>query len=127
MQAQLKDRFAHLGKEDEEFPDVSEEQFEKQAKRKVALGFIFSQLIDQLKITLDQEKVKQRLESMAAMFGQSPEELMSWFAKNQHGMQQIQMSIMEDQVLDKIIEEVAIKDKEISYQDVLDWRPDEEK
>ena len=62
--------------------------------------------------------VREKVEELASTY-ESPEEVINWYYGNKEQLASIESSVIEDQVFDIIIEEAAVSDKQVSYQEVI--------
>lgn len=101
---------------------LPDDLFREQAERRVKLGLVLGEVIQQQKLQADAVKVKEAVEELAATY-ESPEEVVKWYYSNEDQLAAVQSSVLEDQVFDHIIEKAEVKDKQVSYQDVI--KPDQ--
>ena len=99
--------------------NMPDDLFKEQAKRRVTLGLILGEVISQQSIQADAGKVRAAVEEIAATY-ESPEEVVKWYYSNEEKLQEIESSVIEDEVFDFIIEQAEVSDKEVSYQDVIE-------
>lgn len=101
--------------------DVSmlpDELFKEQASRRVLLGLVLGEIIQQQALTADPAKVRESVEELAATY-ESPDEVINWYYGNQEQLATIESAVLEDQVFDYILEQAKISDKQVSYQEVI--------
>ncbi len=94
------------------------EPFEDHARRRVSLGLLIGEVRRSADITLDQDKLRQRLESLAAGYP-NPEEVIRAYTANRDLMGQLETSIIEEQVVDWLLERAKIKDKPIAFEELM--------
>lgn len=92
--------------------------FTEQAKRRVTLGLVMGEIIQQQGLKADPEKVREAVEELAATY-ESPEEVVKWYYSNEEQLSAIESSVVEEQVFDYIIEQAGVNEKQVSYQDVI--------
>lgn len=124
MQERVRQQFANMMK-DGSFPELSREYFEKQAGKKVAIGLIFSELVKKYDLKPDQASLQKRIEAMTSAYNVNAETLMKWLASNENARQQLTVAVLEDQVIDKVLEQAQIKEKVTNYRDATQWKPEE--
>lgn len=124
MQERVRQQFANMMR-DGSFPELSREYFEKQAGKKVAIGLIFSELVKKYGLKPDQQSLQKKIEAMTVAYNVNAETLMKWLSSNEGARQQLTFAVLEDQVIDKVLEQAQIKDKVTSYRDALQWKPEE--
>ena len=110
-----------------ERPDLPDDLFKDQAEQRVATGLIMNELISVNELTPDQEKVEERLQNLAASYGE-PEQVIQYYRSQPEQMRQIEMTVLEDQVIDFVLESADVEELSSSYEDVLAGRavPQEE-
>lgn len=106
-------------------PKFSRELFEEQAGKKVTIGLIFSELVKKYHLKPDQAGLQKRIEAMTSAYNVNAEVLMKWLSNNESARQQLTFAVLEDQVIDKVLEEAQIQEKVISYYDAVQWKPKE--
>lgn len=94
------------------------ELFEDQALRSARLGVLVSRLIDEQKMEVDQERVKTYINEMAENY-EDPQEVIDFYTNDKEQRANIEAVVLEDQVVDYILSQGKVADKEISYQDLL--------
>ena len=104
------------GGDDAELPP--REPFEDEGRRRVALGLLVGEVIRQAKIELDQGKVRERLQAIAAGTGQ-PEATLKLYAEHRQLMAQVENQVLEDQVLDWLLDQATLTDEPVAFADLM--------
>jgi trigger factor len=101
--------------------DVSQlpprEQFEEPARRRVALGLLLGQIVQNEGLKVDRERVLARLNDLIVTYP-NPEEARRAYLQNPDAMKQIESSVLEDQVVDWVLERARITDKPTTFKDL---------
>lgn len=97
--------------------DVSE-KMRSDAKKRVQLGLIVTQIVKKHEIKPDAARVRTHLEDMAKSY-QYPDEMVSWYYEDKERMEGIESVIMEDQVVEKVLQEAQKSEKKLSYDEVM--------
>lgn len=97
---------------------LPDELFREQANRRVVLGLVLGEVIQDQNMTADPDKVRAAVEELASTY-ESPEEVINWYYGNEEQLSAVESSVMEDQVFDYIIEQADVTDKKVSYQDAI--------
>ena len=97
------------------FPD---EVFRSGAERRVMLGLLIAQLIEDKSIELDAARVDARIEDMAADYEQ-PEEVRKFYRSNPQIMQNLEAEVMEAQVLDALLAEAKVSEKKLKLEELM--------
>ena len=92
-------------------------QFEEPARRRVALGLLMSQIVQNEGIKSDRERVQARLVDLIAGYP-NPEEARKAYLQNPDAMKQVESAVLEEQVVDWVIERARVTDKPISFKDL---------
>ncbi len=102
---------ASLGKEATKF-------IAEQARRRVALGLIISEIVQHSQIKADPAKVRQRVEELARGY-ESPTEVINWHYAEPGRLDQVEAQVMEATVIDLLLESADMVDKPMSFQELL--------
>lgn len=109
LRQQTRERMRQAGAEGDE-PELPADQFETEARRRVALGLLVNEIVRANDIQLDGERMQQALQRVASGYEQ-PEQVMQYYLQNQEMMQSLQLQVMEDQVVDWVMEKAQVTDK----------------
>jgi len=94
------------------------ELFEEQAKRRVVLGLIVAEVVKQFELKPDDAKVREMIEEMASAY-QEPEQVISWYYKNDQQLNEVRSVVLEEQVVDTVLQKATVTDKSVSYEDAV--------
>ena len=98
--------------------DLPDALFQDQAEKRVKVGLIVNEVISSASLKADSEKVDAKLEELAAPYGE-PDQVIEWYRGNPEQMSNIEMSVLEDQVVDHILSAANIEEVLASYADVI--------
>jgi len=101
---------------------LPDDLFKEQAVRRVLLGLVLGEVIQQQELKADPKKVRESIEELASTY-ESPDEVINWYYGNQEQLATIESSVLEDQVFDYVIDQSAVTDKFMDYQDVIQPEP----
>jgi len=93
--------------------------FEEQARKRVALGLILSEIIQQHKIVLDNDRVRSTVEDLAKSY-ERPEDVVKWYYAEEGRLRDVQQMVLEEQTVDWILAQAKVSDQESSFSDVMD-------
>lgn len=99
-------------------PELPDALFEEQAKRRVSLGLMMSELIKQFELKADEAKVRETIENLASAY-ENPQEVVSWYYGNREQMSSIESLVLEDTVIEKILGVAKVTEKKASFDDVM--------
>ena len=94
------------------------EQFMGQAEQRVRAGLLMGELAQQNSIRVDGVKVREAIDTVASTYEQ-PDEVVQLYYSNQRLLQQVESSVLEEQVVDWALENAKVTPKEMSFQDVI--------
>jgi trigger factor len=89
--------------------ELPRDMFEEQAKRRVTLGLLVSEIVKQNEIQVDNNRVRQTIEDYAASYEQ-PDEVVKYYYGNQQQLAAVQNVVLEDQVVDWVMDQVNVVD-----------------
>ncbi len=96
------------------------EQFEGDARRRVALGLLLNETIGKTGIQLDAARVAERLEDLVSGYD-DPAAARQQYAENEGAMRQLQMMVLEEQVVDHVIDKAKVTDKASTFKEIMNF------
>jgi trigger factor len=99
-------------------------QFEEPARRRVALGLLMGQIVENQSLKVDRVRVQERLGDLIAAYP-NPEEARKAYLQNPEAMKQVESSVLEEQVVDWVIERARVTDKPVSFRDLTGFGQNE--
>ena len=97
---------------------LPDEMFTENAEKRVKLGLVLAELVSKLQLKVDAEKVRATIEEMASTY-QDPDEVINYYYSNQEQLASVESKVLEDQMVEKLLDNAQIVEKECSYQDAL--------
>ncbi len=94
------------------------ELFEEQAKRRVALGLVVAEVVKQHDLKPDEARVRELIEEMASAY-QEPQQVVSWYYKNDEQLNEVRSVVLEEQVVDTVLQKAKVTDKSVSYEEAV--------
>lgn len=82
--------------------NLTPDLFREQAKKRVKLGLLILELVKRNDIQLDQERVRQFVERVAATYEDS-EAVISWYNADQARIREVESTVLEDQVVEWLL------------------------
>jgi trigger factor len=92
--------------------------FEEQARRRVALGLILTEVVKANGIRVDPERVRARVESIASTY-QEPDEVVRWYYADRRRLGEIESVVMEDQIVDWILDRAQVTDTPTTFDAIM--------
>ena len=108
-------------------PDPSllpDDLFSNQAEKRVILGLLMGEIMEEQKIKADPAKVRETVEELASTY-ESPDEVINWYYGNKDQLTVIESQVVEDEIFDFILTEAKVTEKKMGYQDAI--KPDDKK
>lgn len=97
---------------------LPDEMFTEQAEKRVRLGLILNEIINQNEVQADADKVKAAIEEMAQGY-EEKDAFIQWMYGNQEQLRQVESMVVEDQLVDDILEKATVQDESMSYQEAM--------
>ena len=117
MHALQRDAMQRMGIEDEEHaPEI--DNFTELAEKRVRLGLLIRQLIFDRNLTVDEGKVRARVEEMCAGYENS-EDMVNMYMGNPQLVEQIAPTVLEQQAIDWLAENGKVTEKKSSFTDYM--------
>lgn len=92
--------------------------FNEKAKQNVALRLIFDAYVKQQNLVADKARVKTFIDNIAAAYENSAK-MVNWYTGDKRRLAQAEMQVLEDQVVEKLLEGVSLKEKMLSYNEFV--------
>ncbi len=102
----------------QDLPEMPAALFEEQAKKRVKLALLVNEIISVNDIKVDPNRVRSTIESAAAAYDE-PEEMVNWYYSNQQHLQQVESTVIEEQVVDFILESAEVSEKNYSFDELM--------
>jgi trigger factor len=90
------------------------------ARRRVALGLIFNDVIRRENLVLDPQRSNARLDEMVGAYGDAAA-MKRAYLQNADAMRQVESLALEDQVVDWILEHAKVRDTVSSFKEVMNF------
>jgi trigger factor len=104
-------------------PDVEPDEsvielFMEKAQARVRGGLLLGELAQQNSIGIDGARVRQAIQTIASTYEQ-PTEVMQMYYGNQHLLQQVENTVLEEQVVDWVLENAKVTSHKMTFQEVI--------
>lgn len=97
---------------------LPDELFEEQALRAARLGILVARVIEEQKLEVDQDRVETFINEAAENY-EDPQEVIDYYTNDKQQRANIESVVLEDQVVDYLLSQAKVTDKEVSYKDLL--------
>ena len=98
--------------------DLPKELFEAEAKRRVLVGLLFSEIIESNKLQADDTKVQSLIDEIATAY-EDPKEVVDYYRKDKKAMDNIRSVALEDQVVDLLLASAKVTEKTYSFSELM--------
>lgn len=98
--------------------DIDPKLFEDQARRRVALGLILSELIKQNEIKVEPAKLREAIENIAASY-ERPEEVVKYYYGDKERLSEIENLVLEDEAIDWVVTQASVTDKKTTFSELM--------
>ncbi|WP_341327970.1 trigger factor [Methylotuvimicrobium sp. KM2] len=98
--------------------ELPRDVFEEQARRRVALGLILSEVIQANNIKVDEAKVRSTIEDMAQSYERS-EDVINWYYSDENRLNEIRQLVLEDQTVEWIVERAKVTDEKVNFDAIM--------
>ncbi|WP_392552658.1 trigger factor [Orbus wheelerorum] len=102
--------------------ELPKELFEVEAKRRVVIGLLFSEIIESNKLTADDSRVKELIDEIATAY-EDPKEVVAYYSKDKKALDNLKSVALEDQVVDLLLEKAKVTDKSYSFSELMNQQP----
>jgi trigger factor len=100
-------------------PDLDRlEPFMEPARRRVRSGLLLAEVARQNNIMIDGVRVRKTIETIAETYEQ-PREVVQLYYNDQRLLKAVENSVLEEQVVDWVLGEAEVKDKPMSFKEVI--------
>ena len=106
------------GATDEKTRQLKAQLFEPEARRRVALGLLISRLAEAREIKVDNQRVRNFLETVASTY-QEPDEVVRWYEQTPRALDNVRAMVLEDQIVDWLLERAQVTDKASTFAEIM--------
>lgn len=94
--------------------DLPDALFEEQARRRVTLGLIITEIVRANALQADPARVRAQVESIASTY-ENPDEVVKWYYSNSALMESVQGLALEEQVVDWLLERADVSENRTTF------------
>ncbi|MXP67575.1 trigger factor [Pantoea sp. Aalb] len=114
----LRHQASQYNSKDNQKLELSSDLIEKQAKRRISISLLLSEIIRINAIKANENRVKALIEEIASAY-ENPQEIIKLYIKNKDLMNNIRNMALEDQAIDEVLKKAKIINKKINFQDIM--------
>ena len=97
---------------------IPEEVFQEEAERRVRLGLLLSELVEQADLKATPEQVRERIESFAQNYEQ-PEQVISYYLSDPQRHAEIEAIVLEDNVVAHVVAAAKVTDEDVDFEQLM--------
>lgn len=97
---------------------LADELFSEQATRRVQLGLVVGEIIQQKEIKADAAAVRNQIEELASSY-QDPQQVIDYYYGNQEMLKNIESLVLEQAVTDSVLEAATVVDEPTTFKDIM--------
>jgi trigger factor len=99
-------------------PQLPDEMFKAEAEKRVRMGLVVREIIASNELNADADRVRALIDNIAQSY-ENPEEIVNWYYEDNSRLENIQSLALEDQVVDLVLEQATISEKQISFDEAM--------
>ena len=88
--------------------------FQEEARRRVALGLLLSEVAKQHALVADPARVRERVETIASSYEQ-PDQVVKWYYGDPERLREVESMVLEDQIVDWVLEKAQVSDYRTTF------------
>lgn len=121
MQHEVAHKYSRGSKEQAEkiLSNMPKENFKEQALLNVKTGLIFGELINRKNLSVDNDRVKEYVKTMAVSY-QNPDQVIKWYYDNKKELAEVKRIVLEEQIIDEVLKSANVIEKPQTYQELLE-------
>jgi trigger factor len=119
IQAFVEQRKQAMG---QQHAEIEPSVFEEQARQRVSLGLILSEIIKQHEIKASPAKIREIVEGIAASY-EAPEEVIKYYYGNKQRMNEIENYALEEEAVDWVLSQANVTEKKVTFDEIMNPKP----
>ena len=99
-------------------PEISAEELAKEAERRVRLGMILSEVVNQEKLSVKPESVRKLVEQLAEAY-EDPAEVVQFYYSNREKLAEVESMVVEDLFVDWVLGKCSVEENPQSFAEMM--------
>ncbi len=99
--------------------ELSGNMYEEQARRRVTLSLLISEIVKANEIKASPEKVRETVESVASTYD-SPEDVVKWYYAERERLGQIESMVLEELVVEWVLTQIQVDEQPTSFEKLME-------
>jgi len=117
LRQQSLERFGQQGSQ-ANLPELPDDLFEENARRRVSVGLLLGQVINQKDIKADSAHVEKMIATSASAY-EDPQEVIEYYKSNQELMTQMENLAVEDQAIENLLKDAKVSEVVKDFDDIM--------
>lgn len=97
---------------------IPAEAFTAESERRVRLGLLVSELVQNADLQAKPEQVRQRIEEFAQNYEQ-PEQVVAYYLSDRQRRAEIEAIVLEDNVVDHVLSQAKVEDENVPFDEIM--------
>jgi len=97
---------------------LTEQIFEPQARRRVALSLLLSRFAADNKIVAEEDKVRAKVDDFAQSY-EDPSEVVAWYYQDANRLRDVQAMVVEENVVDAVLQLAQVTDEASTLENLM--------
>ena len=114
----ISEQMAAQGMSADNAENIDREMYAEEAKKRVRLGLIAREVIEQQEVKVSREDIKARVEEMASGYEES-EAYVNWHMSDPERTSQIESMILEEKVVESMLQTAKVEEESISFSEFM--------
>lgn len=118
LRQQSMERFNQQGGAQGNMPELPDELFDENARRRVSVGLLLGEVINSSELKVEEERVQKMIETSASAY-EDPEEVVNYYKNNKELMQQMENLALEDQAIDAVLAKAVVTEVNKDFDEIM--------
>ena len=118
LQQEMMRRFEQQGMKPNQLPELPREHFEDQANKRVKLGLIMSELVQENKMEPSEAQVLAKIDEIAVQY-QDGEQVKQWYHSHPEEMDKLKSVVVEDMAIEWVLEQAKVTEENVDYETLM--------
>lgn len=97
---------------------LGDELFQDEARRRVQVGLILSELVNHTDAQADEESIRAQVQELASAY-EDPQQVEQYYYQNQEMLQGVQAMVVEDKVIDWVLDNANVTERQSSFDEIM--------
>jgi len=116
--AAAREELKRRGMRDADKMPIPPEAFSEEAQRRVRLGLLVSELINDVGLKVEPDQLRTRIEDMAQSY-EDPAQVVAYYLSDRERRAEIEAIVLEDNVVDHVISKAQVEDEAVSFDELM--------